>query len=467
MFEIKNVYTSRPLSVDISYGDESYSFPIGVSKINKDLLNKSFDFANLYVKGREGHFIKMYAEASKLLTRLVINNNIVNDTMEIISKYLDKDDMKRFGKSKVRVPSHIPELYTKEKGSNNTREQTFIKEEYYDLVVVCLVSKLTLPIFSMLENLMDGKPRTTIIDAMQEHLELEGIEKLYLLTEAMSRRAKDSVGQLASAKGVPVDRIHVYATWVIFKRLFSVDPRNDTVALNLTTVSYNVANPLLNNGGGIVQYSPQGTLDEHESVLEAARTHTEITPGEIEEFRWVANDTELIIETLGIDKDEFHDNCKKYAPMKENRLPPDATIDIVGWICKDILHPMSLEYLQVDGLINLYAGAYTWLMKEGFEATADLLLTTIVDIEDDVAFTTKKQIPKELKEEAKETFVKYPFVNPSSKTDIYNLIMSPISDLLGSKLGRINKPKNMSIPADPMVLVDVTRLLIYLNTGRK
>lgn len=306
-----------------------------------------------------------------------------------------------------------------------TREQTYLKDEYLELIALSQVLKTIIgPIGQFAnDNPMELNPKTihhSLSGFFLDHpiaesrpfKKLEGL--INKIMETLSRNKEESdiriIENGLAKEDIPIAAL---ATALIQKVAMAVTI-DDNESKNIITRTYNfINNKLQNKGDTSTAIRPKNsTIDtdsgdsDPESKLESYRIVSELSKGSVVELNWSAKK-----EIISINKRYNFYNTEDEAILKDALMFTEilktsklniTQIRLLGWIFKDIIDPRSIDYILINGVVNLIAFGFVYLWKNDFKDLALLLTAKSTSNNDSLEFnatTNIARIPKEIKSE--------------------------------------------------------------------
>ena len=416
-----------------------------MNKRNKEELNEAKQFTLLEAfldwKGEEfkKRLIIEYIKSFKALGENEGRRYITPLPYEITDGILDLfnvDEVFYFIKNiyKFKSLSNLKEEFDEKIIADGlgTREQTYLKDEYLELLALSQILKTIIgPIGQFAnDNIMELNAKNIHhslsgffldhpISESRPFIKLQGL--INKIMETLSRNKEESdirtIETGIAKEDIPTAAL---ATAIIQKVAMAV-VMDDNESKNIITRTYNFINNKLQNKGdtSTAIRAKMGSVDmdsgdgDAESKIEQFRIVSNLPHGSVVELNWSAKR-----EIIAINKrynfynkeDEliYKDTLVFTDILRTSRLNPTQPI-LLGWIFKDIIDPRSIEYILIDGIVNLLATGFVYLWKNGFKDLAILLTSKSVNNIDSLEFnatTNIARIPKEIKSELD---IYYPF----------------------------------------------------------
>jgi len=313
-----------------------------------------------------------------------------------------------------------------------TKEQTYLKDEYLELLALSQILKTIIgPIGQFAnDNIMELNVKNIHhslsgffldhpISESRPFIKLQGL--INKIMETLSRN-KDESDIRTIENGIAKEDIPIaaLATAIIQKVAMAV-VIDDNESKNIITRTYNFINNKLQNKGdtSTAIRAKVGSVDldsgdnDAESKMEQFRIVSNLPNGSVVEMNWSTKREIIAINKRYnfYNKDDelmYKDALVFTDILRTSRLNNTQTI-LLGWIFKDIIDPRSIDYILIDGIVNLLATAFVYLWKNDFKDIALLLTSKSLSNADSLEFnatTNIARIPKEIKLELD---IQYPF----------------------------------------------------------
>ena len=407
-------FTLTPISgmnpmVIAKHKDQELSFPVRyiINRRLREPVNedKVFFLLNEYIKSKgtdyQDRLFETLKKSSEAIEMEAFKPNLEPFPIQPFHNVLDMfdlEDIKNFLKEKrlITPPSRLGDVFDTsiELNEKGTRVQTYLKEDYMELIALLVALK---SIFGLIGKYTAIKAELLQNNPYREYILLQLIithpiaksnafKKVFLsITKLVERVMSDNNKYIIRIleKNISRDAIPEYIMGkVIVERLFTNNELDDTNNKSTITKIYKYASNQLKSKSDVsnikVKYYNQTSEEgESESNLESLRTPSNITMGNIQEFRVYANMPYAILDKLGLSsyKKDFN-KLNKYFKDKFNLyLPLQESIYISSWIIKNVMDPRCIFYLKLDELINIITIAYIWLKKNELYGLATLLVS--------------------------------------------------------------------------------------------
>jgi len=385
------------------------------------LLNKYIAF-----KGKEFQdllYDKLVESKNTIQKQIVVKDleplpyRIVHTVLDIF----DFDDIRMFlvQNRLINVPSNLPDIYdnTIELDERGSREQTYLKEDYIDLITLITLLKSVTGVIGAFTTLKDGILKNNVF---KEYLLFNFFKthkvyknrafiKIYeSLEKLVSRLVKDgeSTAVRIIEKNITKEILPIYIIAnVIIQKLLLNNEIDDNVLRNTVTRFYNFASDRLklNDANSKVKIKYHSNEDtetlDSASVFESVRSNSTIVVGYMVEFNHATSNCLRLVRQLGLNtsEDKVKRVLRNFQQLKTFIPIHEATL-IASWIHQDILDPRSLDYLKMDNLINILASSFIYLQEHGFH-NLSMIVSSYAVVSDDfkINFSLRNKITPALK----------------------------------------------------------------------
>ena len=407
-FELTPISSINPMVV-AKHKDQELNFPVRriINRRLREPVNESkvFFLINEYIKYKGSTYQDKLFDTLKQSSE-TIEMEAFKPGLEPfpiapfhnVLNMFDLEDIKNFlKKSKlITPPSRLGDVFDTsiELNEKGTRVQTYLKEDYMELIALLVALK---SIFGLIGKYTALKSGLLQNNPYREYILLqliithpithsEAFKKVFLsINKLVERVMSDNNKYIIRIleKNISRDAIPEYIMGkVIIERLFTNNELDDTNNKSTITKIYKYASNQLKSKSDVsnikVKYYNQTSEDgESESNLESLRTPSNITMGNIQEFRVYASMPYPIMEKLGLGeyKKDFSKLNKYFTEKFSLYLPLEESIYITSWIVKSAIDPRCVFYLKINELINLITIAYLWLKKHELYGLAEILVS--------------------------------------------------------------------------------------------
>lgn len=359
-----------------------------------------FQLVNQYLHSRpEELSAKIFEQYSLLEDRVFetggdISSKYVTVFVNGMLNLLDTDDIKNWLKneSKLIIPPRIAEVYKEEQvyGTGGSRDQTYIRDEYLDLVVMIMVSKLILPQLAAMSRLVIDRVAKNyryleIFKILKKHpiYKHPAIDKLY---RYMNKIKESQLGDVTKQQSriieteVHTELLTEYLVADIFvSKLATLSVVNDTNESNAVSILYRAAGNNLKLKSSVKETIRPKTAgksieDEDESYLDSYRLKSPLSIGQILEADTYIENLQQLCVNMGVevpDQKVLQGIVKAFQNNKV--IHNDSGLrTIIKWVTAKIMDPR----LNSSDIINMAAVTFLWLYQRGHFMLAYILTGT-------------------------------------------------------------------------------------------
>ena len=442
MFKLNNLHNSADLEIEISYNDIVCNFNIKtiVNKRNKDEMDDSiqFDILEAYLDYKGDGFktalMNEYVKSEEVLSDSIGGGMIMSLPYELVNgiySLFDINDVIYFVKDvyRLKAPNTIIDQFDDRivKDGRGTRVQTYIKDEYLELIALVQVLKTVIgPIGEYADMNLAELGKDNIHHQLFSFftnswiIETPSYQKLYgmidLTVESVNRMGDEASARVIE-KGIAKDDM---TNWVmsiaIIQKIAMAAISNGHDSKDIISRTYNFVNNKLKVKGdtsNALRSKTTGISDadgEGESKLEQYRITSSLPIGTIVEIEVALmsaiNDPYNVGFSFTYD-DDVYIRAKSFAYKIIIEELTQMQIILLSWIFKRIIDPRAIMYAKAEVIRGLLALAFAKLWHADFKYLALLLTSNSVKQDDTVviSFTTNRsRITKELKEKLDEIF---------------------------------------------------------------
>lgn len=455
-----------------------------ISKRNKDELKPDLQFAmlNAYLKYKGPEFKKdlfrRYSESMDSLNMLFIKKDIHPLPTKIASEILDAFDFKdvfNYVKNvyKLVPPNELKDTFDEqlEADGRYTRVQTYLKDDYLELVALIVILKSIIPVLGHFAYIRTNDLSTSNKEYVLFHFiaahsvyESPAMVKLEgLITKLLQVPSNDGeaeavrvIEKCISKSDMP---LFILAT-VIVKRLFISTIVGDTDHEHIVNKIYNYVNSKLKNSGDVSKSIRNKTAltdsdssgnpnsEDKESMVESYRILSEIPAGIEVELDFSVSNMDTLITQLPVTFDasvttkvlitkDILIHAMEFC-NKLNKYPIDSLqLQILAIIFKEVIDPRGLKHIRIDSILNMMSLGFTYLWCLGFKHLALLLCSYVDTNKNDVMFinmtTNRSRITPELKEEIQLYFPLKRIINSETTVNIVEERINSLANELHNK----------------------------------
>lgn len=473
MFLLLNLFNKDLLKIRVTHKDETLEFYLGsiVNKKNKNDFNEDnhFYLLNSYLNYKGEEFKDMYFNMLKTAYMQIYEEERKRNFDEIpayiiepILNVITLEDVVQFIKTTriITPPDSLCDTFIEsEDGDNkNTRIQTYIKEDYTELVALAIIIKATIgPVCHygyIMKNdinklnicyvLMEFYRNHPFFDSPPMVKLLQVMEKLIFLP----LDSKDDISTKIITNNLPEEELPVLVlSIVIIQKIALTSFTKETSDDNMVKKIYNYVKNKLKSEGDVSKNIKNKTAmvdtdnsGDKESIIESHRLPCDLPKGFVIELKCSVSTIDMVLRQLPapmlkyIDMDLIQE-AKTFAEKLEKHTISDVQIRLISHIFKKAIDPRAIPYLELKNVLNLICVGFSYLYTMGFKELAVLLFSR--NIEQDtimyVSTTNRTKIPKEVKE-VLDVYFPYKIVINSAK--FVNIAEETINSLAYEMISR-------------------------------
>jgi len=387
----------------------------------KDLVFKEI---NAYLKSlpnekqaRMWEAIKRLHDVITTTQELLLAKAKLQNLVKALYDEIDYEDLRRWCSmsSLIQIPLTIKADYE----DNDLRETTYLRSEYFDLLVLAIACRLMVPIWSeYMQRIRDQVSNTT--------REYEAVQLLYksriiqwqpytrfhqYMQRSISNKAKASTLQSVTLSGISTDE---FPDWLLANTLVRrtcVAPLDTThEGPNIVTDAYAyVSSTLRSTGhkrfaGSITDKESHRNekSEQKESPAEAYKIKQQIADGETVQASVYAHDyIESLVYALApdMDPDKLKACLDGMEELADRFLPLPHQIVLTQWVNYTVFNPGYARTIQRASLLRLMAGTQAILWHWGFYDLAALVSATEIQRSEDEFLSMQEswsKIPNDL-----------------------------------------------------------------------
>lgn len=434
------VPSTSPAEVRISHNGEEVNFSI--SKFGRDNFQKPefdvFEQINLFWAdlpiGKQNQIFQIYKDIQQAydspFDKQALTDFLTMKATELL-EYHNLDLVKDWlsFRSVVLIPNTFAEEYVHSIDNNTTRDKTYTRADYKDLISLSLSLRCMIPIWGEYINM-------TRHDTGNEFKELHAFQiinkssilhsqpmiklRTYIENVTVDKHTPDNVLRGISSE----DFVYWLLSLLCIKRLTIADIRGNSSTSHIMTYVYKFIVQKIQNRDNNFENSYKekrfddkgpGNQENKISTLEKYKIKTNISPGEVVELEVSMRDmynvagkltsritTEQLAISLG--------TCQ----VLNNYPLLDPQLLLLSWVFKPAISPQGLLYLPKETIVNALGTLESVLWARGHEYLAVLSSCHIVVSDKEMIVSpvdSKMRMPKDIADEIEKL---YPFTRPTT-----------------------------------------------------
>lgn len=395
----------------------------------------------------------------------------------------------------VNVPVKFSDEFTASVDSNNSKEKTYTKSEYFDLITLSLVLRCMIPIWG--EYISSTRQETGT-----RHKEFYAFQllnesnlnnsvpmiKLYNYVEAIV--GPDKYNNVNILNGISSE---CFGRWLLslvcVRRLCVGDIRGADPLANLCTSVYNFTIQKLNNPDTnpeqvikpkIAEGQGNGADHDKTSMFERYRISADLSPGSIVELEYSMRDMNKIAYQLcsHINPDALQSAFERTSVINHEKIGhPQLTL--LRWVFKPVISPRGVLHLPKHLIVQALAVTECVLWARNHRYLA--ILASSFPINDNETMMVspidhRKRIPADLEEQRDKI---YPYIRAtgsksnSQPTSLAAQSVNILAENISANCWRPTANEDMvhqvfgntirKLPIHPDIKTDITKLIIEIG----
>lgn len=423
------------------------------------LLNEFINHKNL-----AGEMNRIYASASAYLstdnfdpTRDVSSKTIKNDVSNFCHQMLDLFDVDELAafliQRGVETPKTMKDSFdtSVEIDMIVTRDQTYIKSEYYGLLALALIIKTVAPIigevyvtnrqlvlsdnetlsflqFMIDHRIIESEPAKRLIRYINKHLELKTKSSDGIVATIIAIRARvteDTLWELVLANSF-FKKFVTAPIGILPPLTGDVASAVYSIIKNMTKDNVSVANRV-----SIKESSRPGDGDDSGSVAEGYTQTTEISLGDLAEINVATSDINFMFKSAGGKNKTILKRFKEAAlPLyqKVHILCKGSVLLSAYALHRDIIDARAISHMDYINTVNMLVVAGAICYESGHKEIANLIMLKRVDTQSLAASLSSRTPPEDKRVAISKKFVKAVIKPKKSRMTIDTA--HPVMDLI-------------------------------------
>lgn len=522
--------TTSPV-VELSHNDKKVSYSIStfgksnfsgsradqasaIDPTNSDHISNEFDvfkeineyWAQLPSQAQDRIF-QIYEEIMIQFDSSVIDSSsmkeYIADRINELVQIHDLDKMYDwvYFKSNIIIPDTFNENYNHSIDNNTSREKTYTRKDYIQLVTLSLMFRTLIPIWGEYINQTrrdSGNLRKEFYAFQLVYkspiIHYVAMEKLRVYIEHIVGDDKNKLN--TALKGIASeDYCYWLTTLVCVKRICIGDIRGVNRMSDLIKLMYKFVIQKINgtesNFEDVIKpktFDDKNMVGEENktSTLERYKIKSNLSLGEIVELEYSIKDIKLVAKNLSPNIDEdFLDKCIESAQHLLNQRILDPQMTLLKWVFKPVISPKGLQYVGKQTTVNALGALQAVLWTRGHHYLSVLATSYAITSDSGIYVSpidSRIRVPEELNQKMNEI---YPFARlsnpkkPTSRVNLkdVNLASQAISDLVDTLamhswrptanddiLLQVTGSTSRRLPIKPDILIDLTKLVIEIGS---
>lgn len=382
----------------VSY-PECETIEIDLTDFYKDLnhIGTLYESINTYVATLQPEtqkrvydvFYKLYATDYKVdFSRREVVDKLEN-RIALVTDLLDYDNFKVWmhnHSSRIIFPETIISDYVYDPDMNTTKEKTYVKREYIDLIALIVFIRMLSPLYiDFYNHIKQITPhyyyKIFMLFVRSKLYECDETQKLRTYIDVNQKTligATKNENLILSAGLSDDDILDSMVSEVVFNKLLTIDFFNkkcNIISFIFQTIKFK-GTFAPSDGLAIRPKSMEDNPAKDDiSYFEDHRKTSNIPIGTVVEIQHALSDPYALAMALGktdYDFDMYHKELESIKLFLDKRM--DKTqINLLGWFLSKFINPRALYYIEYRKLVELMMFAKVALLQEGHDYMAMLL----------------------------------------------------------------------------------------------
>lgn len=361
-----------------------------------DILSRLLSFANIeisYYNALDDLYDEMITMDDVTLAKSLVG---IADmvSIETIEKFLDSENYK--------APNYLSDVFdvNMERNNEGSREQTFIKKDYRDLVVLTL--KIKMIVLILARYIYIHNINVNASDSIKVYRLINGIKSISSLPayEKISSFIAKNIGGDDYVTDLDISRIinknitkikfnDFIATSIMMFLGLVGSSDNDTPTTSMVSDLSRLCKNKNSISKNVMVNNPEISVDEDDgngAVTDTYLSVSEIPIGYVEEIPHFyrihnkAKDMSKILKQnkLPIDK-KYLDEILPFRDLLKTKKLDRVQKSIICWLGFDVIESDYLKYFEPDIQVNFRMVSYAILKTAGINNIANILVSTIYE----------------------------------------------------------------------------------------
>lgn len=466
---------------------ESISFPVSsfISKRNKDDLGlgSQYDLVNSYLNHKGNDFkidlYRRYSEAEVSIVSDITRKELYPLPSNVSDKILEKfnfTEVKDWLKNiyRYKAPNTLKDSFEEFQESvlGFTKDQTYIKDEYLDLVAFITILKTVLPTIAYYaelreDDIVSNQREVILFNFILRNKSLgnsPAVNKLIgminkILSSPTNTADNDNVRVLE--KMIAKEQMNNYLlSCVVVDRLFTANVLSDTDDKHIVNKIFGYVNMKLKPNGDVGKTirdkegfssidAGDGTGNDKESIVESHKIVSSDTVGSDVEYNHFMRDLNVVLHHLPVVLDATVENkvtiqsallidCTVAAKDIKPEMIDDLHFIIMGVVFKKLINPNILRSLEFGIITGMMGMSAAYLMSLGFIPLGLMMLSKANRNNGEEVFTmsltaNRARLSIELKDKIKVVFPKEREINSETKVNVVEEAINEIGNEIQGK----------------------------------
>lgn len=422
----------RP-EMKISHNEEEMIWSLSAfSVINFKVDFDMFQYPNQYwenlPQAEQEAIFGIYKQIRLNLDRGLRENELVQSIQMLYEIHrIEKIKQWILFRSDIQFPSDLLHEYVQSNDKTGSRDQTYLKSDYIELVALTFSLRLMIPIWgeyiSRVKHEMGTQFKEYCAFQLLNHTTLDDSEAMHKLKTYICCSIPDEPSKSSIIDGVSSEDFPIWITsQVVIRRLCTSDIRGVGPNSSLIPFIYNHVKERHRrsdtNFAGLIKDKRVGddSSDNSQRIskLEGFKIKQANTPGDVVALEYALSDMHKVAEALcsGIDH-QLVENALQTSDQLRYREIRESQIILLQWVFKPYISPRAMHLVNKDIIVKALGVAQAILWHRGHHVLSGLVTATD-NISDDTSFIggveSRARITKDLMEKLNTLF---PYIKKS------------------------------------------------------
>ena len=496
------VITTAVPEVSLTHNNEEIKFVISVfGKANFQAEHDVFNHINQYwsslPEAKQQKIFDIYKDIRNGFDDILRNDELFEYLSDKVKDLIEQHDLNDIQywlafKSDTVIPQGFEADYSHSIDNNTSREKTYTKNDYSQLVSLSLLLRCMVPVWGQYVTHIRQETGTNF----KEYFAFQLLNKSNIVACVPMTKLANYIEHIVGEDNFDPNNVlngicsEDFGYWlkamVCIRRLCLGDLRGSDPKANLITLIYKfIIQKIRNSDNDFANVVKEKTFDDRSpdgenkiSTLERYKIKTTLSLGEVVELEKSVQDMYEVAYKLSsnVDINMLNRSMETSSALLGQRLL-DPQINILRWLFKPVISPKGLLYLPKTTLVKAMAVAEVVLWARGHKYLALLVTSHAMVSNKEIIISpvdSKMRVPKEMSDmmdilypyhravNDKKTGIRY--VNPAVETidtTTDNLTMfswRPTADeaLIKEVFGNTNR----RLPIKPDIKIDISKFVI-------
>jgi hypothetical protein len=501
------VLTTATPEVILTHGEERLTFTISVyGKANFQNEYDVFGYINQYwnslPENKQQNIFNIYKDIQYGFDNVFDKTDLFDYLTDKVKDLIEAHDLNDIQywvsiKSDTQIPPGFEESYAHSIDNNTSREKTYTKNDYSQLVSLSLLLRCMVPVWGEYISHIRQDAGTQF----KEYFAFQLLNKSNVINSVPMTKLSSYIEHIVGADNFDANNVlngicsEDYGYWltalVCIRRLCLGDIRGLDPKAHLITLIYKfIIQKIRNTDNDFTNVVKEKTFDDRApdgenkiSTLERYKIKTNISLGDIVELEYSMKDIRDCASKLSsiLDPNMLERSLYTSRELMQHRLL-DPQVSLLRWVFKPVISPKGLMYLPKSMIVDALGALEAVLWARGHKYLAILVTSYPIISEKEMIISpvdSKMRVPKEMTDELD---ILYPYhravTDKKLGTRLVNLTAENIDTVTNnltmfswrptadeSMLREVFGNGNRKLPIKPDIKIDLTRLVLEIGSG--